>query len=355
MTAPLIECVDVMKRFGDVVAVDGVSFRLMPGEALSILGASGCGKTTLLRLIAGFEALDGGQLRLRPNLVSDAAHHIPPERRSIGMVFQEYALFPHLTVAQNIAFGLHGLARTERQRRTQDALDLVRLSALGGRYPHELSGGQQQRVALARALAPSPIAVLLDEPFSNLDTSLRQDVRLEVESILRNRNIAAIFVTHDREEAFAFAERIGVMRDGRLEQVDTPDALYRMPVSAEVARIVGDCDFLAGVARGDMAETAMGRLPFQCVDGRQTDGAAVMLMVRPQDLAVEASADGDCTISAVEYRGGETMLTVELPGSERLRCRQLGYSALTRGARVALTARAGTEFVAFAPPPHSER
>ncbi|MCY4578949.1 MAG: ABC transporter ATP-binding protein, partial [Chloroflexi bacterium] len=162
MSEPLIECRGVTKRFGDVVAVGDVNLRLMPGEVLSILGASGCGKTTLLRIIAGFEAVDGGELYLRSSLVSDTNHHMPPERRNIGMVFQEYALFPHLTVSQNVAFGLQGMSKGEQQRRTQDALELVRLNALEARYPHELSGGQQQRVALARTLAPSPIAMLLD-------------------------------------------------------------------------------------------------------------------------------------------------------------------------------------------------
>ena len=246
MTAPLIECRGATKSFGDLLAVDDVSFRLMPGEVLSILGASGCGKTTLLRIIAGFEGLDDGEVRLQAGLVSDSDHYVPPERRNVGMVFQEYALFPHLTVAENVAFGLHGMSKGEQRSRTQDALDLVRLNGYESRYPHELSGGQQQRVALARTLAPSPIAVLLDEPFSNLDAGMRLEVRQEVEAILRSKGVATIFVTHDREEAFAFADRVGVMSRGRLEQIDAPYALYQAPVSPEVARIVGDCDFLQG-------------------------------------------------------------------------------------------------------------
>ena len=347
MSKPLIKCRGVTKRFGDVVALDDVSLRLMPGEILSILGASGCGKTTLLRIIAGFEAVDDGELYLQSNLVSGAGHHQPPERRNIGMVFQEYALFPHMTVAQNIEFGLHGVSKDERLHRTQDALELVRLDALHARYPHELSGGQQQRVALARTLAPSPIAVLLDEPFSNLDAGMRQDVRQEVEAILRNKGIAAIFVTHDREEAFAFADRVGVMSEGRLEQVDTPGKLYRTPKSTEVARIVGDCDFLAGVALGEVAQTQVGNLPIVSSSGSIADGTRLMLMVRPQDMEVKPGESGDCVVVAVEYRGGETMLTVRMPSDGTLRCRQVGYSELTRGTRVTFAPRDSTPFLAF--------
>ena len=347
MSEPLIECRGITKRFGDVLAVDGVSLQLMPGEVVSILGASGCGKTTLLRLIAGFEALDAGELRLQPNVVSNAERHLPPERRNIGMVFQEYALFPHLTVAQNVAFGLHDKTKDGRRRLTREVLELVRLSSLEGRYPHELSGGQQQRVALARTLAPSPVAVLLDEPFSNLDAGMRQEVRQEVEAILRWKGIAAIFVTHDREEAFAFADRVGVMSDGRLEQIDAPNALYSSPVSPEVARIVGDCEFLPGVARDGVAETEIGRLQYVCETDSIADGMELLLLVRPQDIEVDAYDSGNCEVVALEYRGGETMLTIRMPGSGTLRCRQLGYSSLMRGARVTLTPRDSKPFLAF--------
>jgi len=350
MSKPLIECRGISKRFGDVVALDDVSLRLMPGEVLSILGASGCGKTTLLRIIAGFEAVDGGELYLQSSLVSSSGHHQPPERRNIGMVFQEYALFPHLTVAQNVAFGLNGMPKVEQRNRTHDALELVRLDTLHARYPYELSGGQQQRVALARTIAPSPIAVLLDEPFSNLDAGMRQDVRQEVEAILRSKSIAAMFVTHDREEAFAFADRVGVMSAGRLEQVDTPGELYRTPIRPEVARIVGDCDFLSGVVHGQNAQTEVGSLPVVCNSGSVADGTKLMLMVRPQDMVVKPSAAGDCVVFAIEYRGGETMLTVRMPSGGTLRCRQVGHSDLTKGTRVTFTPRNSTPFLAFVEP-----
>ena len=351
MSAPLVECAGAVKRFGDTLAVDGVSFGLMPGEIISILGASGCGKTTLLRLIAGFEALDGGEIAIRSEVVSSAWEHLPPERRNIGMVFQEYALFPHMTVGQNIGFGLRGMAADEKRRRTRDALELVDLAALEGRYPHELSGGQQQRVALARTLAPQPIAALLDEPFSNLDAEMRYALRLEVVGILRGSGISAVFVTHDREEAFAVADRVGVMRAGRLEQLDAPAELYRAPASPAIARLVGDCDFLTGVARGDAVETAIGRLPYALgggqSDGRVGDDVKLAVMVRPHDLRVESDAEGRCRVKSVEFRGGETMVFVDTPLGESARCLQRGGSAPSVGDAVRLTPVDGGAFLAF--------
>ena len=347
MNEPLIECRGATKRFDDVVAVDSVSFKLMPGEVLSILGASGCGKTTLLRLIAGFESLDSGELLIQPGLRSDATNHLAPERRNIGMVFQEYALFPHLTVAQNVEFGLSGMLKEEQRSRSLEALELVRLTNLATRYPHELSGGQQQRVALARTLAPSPTAILMDEPFSNLDAGMRQDVRQEVEAILRDKGIAAIFVTHDREEAFAFADRVGVMSEGRLEQVDAPEQLYRTPISPQVARIVGECDFLAGVVQGKAIVTDIGPLPFECEEEQVADGTEMQLMVRPQDMDVIADESGDCVIEAMEYRGGETVLTVGVAGGGKLRCRLPGLSDVPKDTRVRLSRRSSNAFLAF--------
>ena len=231
MSGYIVECTDVTKRFGSVLAVDGLGFVLGPGEILSILGPSGSGKTTMLRLIAGFESLDTGEISVQGKLVSAPTVHSPADRRSVGMVFQEYALFPHLTVAQNVSFGLQELRSRERRTRLTEVLELVRLAGLEDRFPHELSGGQQQRVALARTLAPRPVTVLLDEPFSNLDAGMRSEMRREVESILRENSIATVFVTHDREEAFAMADRIGVMKDGHLDQLDTPDVVYHSPAT----------------------------------------------------------------------------------------------------------------------------
>ena len=250
-------------------------------------------------------------------------------------------------MAENVAFGLHGMSKGEQRGRTQDALDLVRLNGYESRYPHELSGGQQQRVALARTLAPSPIAVLLDEPFSNLDAGMRLEVRQEVEAILRRKGVATIFVTHDREEAFAFADRVGVMSGGRLEQIDAPYALYQAPVSPEVARIVGDCDFLQGVVRGNVAETELGSLPYTCGEGKLADGTVLTLVVRPQDLKPESDDAGICRVEALEYRGGDTMLAVRTPSGTALRCRLPRYSGFSKGEQITLTPVDSTPFIAF--------
>ena len=211
MRPPVIECAAVAKSFGPAPAVDGISLALRTGEVLSILGPSGAGKTTLLRLIAGFERLDGGEISIQGRVVSGTSQHVPPDRRNVGMVFQEYALFPHKTVAENVTFGLHKLGASERDERLAEVIELVKLGGLEGRYPHELSGGQQQRVALARTIAPRPAAVLLDEPFSNLDAGLRREMRREVAGILRESGTATIIVTHDQEAAFAIGDRVGVV------------------------------------------------------------------------------------------------------------------------------------------------
>ena len=263
------------------------------------------------------------------------------------MVFQEYALFPHMSVMQNVAFGLHNASPADRRRRAREALELVRLADLESRYPHELSGGQQQRVALARTLAPHPIAMLLDEPFSNLDAGLRHSLRLEVVEILRRESISAILVTHDREEAFAVADRAGVMVAGRLEQIGTPADLYRAPVNPAVARMVGDCDFLPGVARGNLAATAIGDLPFICHAAAISDGDALLVMTRPQDLRITASPSGACRVKSLEFRGGETMAFVATPGGAIARCAQRGYPSLSPGDSVALAPAHDSPFLAF--------
>ena len=220
--------------------VDGLSFALEAGEIACLLGASGCGKTTVLRSIAGFEALQAGEIHLQSQLLSAPGVQLPPQQRGIGMVFQDYALFPHLTVAQNVGFGLRSLTKPEQARRVAEMLDLVGLGELGGRYIHELSGGQQQRVALARALAPQPRLLLLDEPFSNLDVELRERLGQEVRQILKATGTTAILVTHDQREAFAMADQIGVMSEGRIRQWGTPYDLYHQPVDRFVANFIGE-------------------------------------------------------------------------------------------------------------------
>jgi len=342
-----VRCSGVTKRHGGVLAVDDVGFELMPGEILSILGPSGCGKTSLLRLIAGFDDVDGGEVYISGKVASSKSNHLAPDRRNVGMVFQEYALFPHMTVAQNVSFGLKGMPKPERERRLVEVMDLVQLVGLEGRYPHELSGGQQQRVALARTLAPRPVVALLDEPFSNLDTGMRREMRGEVERIVRSSNIATVFVTHDRDEAFAMADRVGIMRNGRLEQIDTPDNIYRTPVSAFVARFCRTCDFLKGKATNGFVVTEIGDLPFSSGAGAIEEGSDVSLMVQPDDFRVIKDPMGASVIEARDFRGGENMLVVRMPSGAKLNCRQPFQSKLAPGDRVTLIPASNSPMRAF--------
>ena len=346
MTAPTVQCESVYKRFGEVVAVSDVSFHLEQGEVLSVLGPSGSGKTTMLRLIAGFERVDAGDIWIRGVPASARGHHLAPERRNVGMVFQDYALFPHLTVSQNVSFGLRRMPAAQREKRLAELLGLARLGGLDGRYPHELSGGQQQRVALARTLAPHPVAVLLDEPFSNLDAAMRLAVRREVEGILRENRITTIFVTHEREEAFAMADRIAVMRDGKFDQIDTPDGLYHSPVTPFVATMSGTGDFLTADVRGERAVTEIGELPCARADGFAAGGPA-LLLVRTDDFDLTPAPDGEVEVVGREFRGDGILLTVRLPSGETLRCRQHHLSKLAPGTRVKMKPSRSEPFIAF--------
>jgi len=314
LSPPLLRVERVSHAFGTHRVLDAVDLTLATGEAAALLGPSGCGKTTLLRLIAGFESVQQGTIRLNDRVVSDAAHHLPPERRQLGMVFQDFALFPHLTVAGNIAFGLGAMARSDRAARVDALLDLVGLPGAGRRYPHELSGGQQQRVALARALAPRPPLVLLDEPFSSLDVGLREQLAAEVRDVLRHEGAGAILVTHDQHEAFAFADRVGVMDGGRLAQWDTPHALFHHPATRFVAGFVGEGTFLRGIAGPDGVRTALG---VARGDPAPPDGE-VEVLVRPEDLIVDASAPCRGRLTARRFRGAVQLCTVDLPGGEQV-------------------------------------
>jgi len=308
-----VELRDVRKAFGPVAAVDGIHLSVQPGEIMGLLGPSGCGKTTALRLIAGFEVPDAGQIVVGGRLVAGAGAWVPPERRQVGMVFQDYALFPHLTVAANAGFGLRG-ARDAR-RRVQEVLELVGLADCAGRYPHQLSGGQQQRLALARALAPRPAVLLLDEPFSNLDANLRCQMRHEVRAILKQEGVTAIFVTHDQRDAFAICDRIAVMRSGRLEQVGTPQELYALPATEFVARFIGASNVLPGrLVEGDgrCVVTALGLLP--CHPACRRLAGQVSVCVRPEWFQLDADGPLSGVVRRVLYEGDAVELVVAVAG-----------------------------------------
>ena len=277
---PALELTALSHRFGDVCAVDGVSLSVFRGEVVCLLGPSGCGKTTVLRIAAGLEALQGGRVCIDGRIVAGDGATVPPEERGIGLVFQDYALFPHLTVGENVAFGLRRIDGTERQARVTTALGGVGLEGFGSRYPHMLSGGQQQRVALARALAAEPSVVLLDEPFSGLDARLRDKVRDQTLHALKGSGAATLMVTHDAEEAMFMGDRIAVMREGRILQTGTPDELYCRPASAYVAELFGEVNRLNAVVRDGQVETPFGPLPAFGLD----DDVAAEILIRPEAL-----------------------------------------------------------------------
>ncbi|MFO1314161.1 MAG: ABC transporter ATP-binding protein [Burkholderiales bacterium] len=308
----------LLHAYGDHRVVQGMSFALEPGRIGCLLGPSGCGKTTVLRCIAGFEPVQGGEILLSDRLVSSVALQVPPERRGIGMVFQDYALFPHLSVAKNVAFGLTRLPPDEAARRTAAMLDLVGLAADAGTYPHELSGGQQQRVALARALAPAPDLLLLDEPFSNLDVDLRERISLEVREILKAAGTTAILVTHDQHEAFALADEIGIMKDGAIEQWDSAYNLYHRPRTRFVADFVGQGVFLRGIAEGhDRVVTELGELAGELPEPL-AEGANVDLLLRPDDIVHDDTSPWQAEVCAKAFRGADILYTLKLASGTRV-------------------------------------
>jgi iron(III) transport system ATP-binding protein len=328
MASTSIRLEGVGKRFGDVVAVDRADLEVRGGELVALLGPSGCGKTTLLRTIAGFERPDEGTIELDGRHVAGSGAWVPPESRRVGMVFQDYALFPHLTVTENVGFGL---PRRERPRRAAELLQLVDLAGLGGRYPHELSGGQQQRVALARALAPSPGVVLLDEPWSNVDPQLRAELREEVSAVLRPLGVTALLVTHDREEAFSLADRIALMRDGWIVQVGAPEELYFSPASRWAAEFVGAGNVLHGHVGDGAIRTPIGVFP---ANGAGADGD-VEVLVRPELVALAPDADGPGEVVGREFRGHDVFYRVRVDGIEVVSQRP-SNEVVALGARVSL-------------------
>ena len=323
-----VELVDVRKAFGAVEAVRGVTLELPTGEITTLLGPSGCGKTTTLRLVAGFEVPDAGEVRIAGRVVAGAGTWVPPEQRKVGMVFQQLALFPHLDVAGNVGYGLAGWKRDRRRDRVDELLDLVGLAGYGRRRPDQLSGGQAQRVAVARALAPHPEVVVLDEPFSSLDVTLRGELRSEVRRILRAEAATALLVTHDQDEALAMGDQVAVMLDGRLAQVGAPEAVYGGPSGADVATFLGDANLFSGELRAGVLDTVLGPVPLAGPDGPATG------LVRPEDLDLDEVADGTGRVVDVEYYGHDQLVSVDLDGGQQVRARLHAHRRLEVGARV---------------------
>jgi iron(III) transport system ATP-binding protein len=333
MECSMIRLEAVTKRFRDVMAVDSASLCIDRGEVVALLGPSGCGKTTLLRLIAGFERPDTGTVAIAGRVAAAAGTWIAPEARRVGMVFQDYALFPHLTVASNVGFGL---PRDERARHVPELLGIVGLDGLGHRYPHELSGGQQQRVALARALAPAPELVLLDEPWSNVDPFLRDTLRAEVAEIIRPLGVTVVLVTHDREEAFSLADRIALMRDGKVVQEGTAEELYFTPASRWAAEFVGAANVLPGVVVDGRVRTAIGAFPANGASLRSD----AQVLVRPELLELEPDAAGAAEVVAREFRGHDVFYRVLLDGVELVSHRP-STEVVALGSRVSIRVHEG--------------
>ena len=310
----LLEVENLRHAYGEQEVVRGLSFSLARGAIGCLLGPSGCGKTTVLRCIAGFEGIREGEIRLAGKVVSGPGVMLPPERRRIGMVFQDYALFPHLSVAGNIAFGLHAAPAAERSARVQELAKLVGLSAALDKFPHEISGGQQQRVALARALAPRPELLLLDEPFSNLDVDLRERLSLEVREIIKASGATAILVTHDQQEAFAMADEIGVLHLGRIQQWDAPYNLYHRPANRFVADFVGQGVFLPAQALdGHQLQIELGTLQGDAHGLRQLE-----VLLRPDDVVHDDAAPTQAEVVHKAFRGAEILYTLRLASGRKV-------------------------------------
>jgi iron(III) transport system ATP-binding protein len=310
-----LELRGVEKRFGTVAVLQGVDLDVPAGVVAALLGESGSGKTTLLRVVAGFERIDRGVVRVGGEVVDDGRRVTAPERRRVGYVPQEGALFPHLTVERNVAFAFGRAARRQRDG-VQELLELVGLAGLGRRYPHQLSGGQQQRVALARALAASPRAILLDEPFSSLDRELRASVRAEVLGVLRETETTTLFVTHDAGEALGSADQVAVLLDGRIAQVGVPEDLYRRPASPQVARLLGATNLLPGVVQQGGVQSALGSLAVESGPDGLREGTAVLVLVHPEQVVLVDAAGSGCggEVVATEFGGHEQVVTVRLEG-----------------------------------------
>jgi len=323
---------NISKQYPDVTAVSNVDIKIAKGEFFSLLGPSGCGKTTTLRLIAGLDCLSSGEISIDAKLVSGTTYFVPPERRAVGIVFQDYALFPHMTVFENVAFGLYGQNKSFIESRVTELLSITGLSQMDKKYPHELSGGQRQRVALARSLAPAPKVMLLDEPFSNLDAELRESLRNETKQILKETDTTVILVTHDQEEAFSLSDRVGLLNAGKLEQVGTPYEVYHNPASRFVADFVGKADFVQAHAEGDFIVSNVGRF----INNKDycLNAAKVELMIRPDDVSIEADGQGEAIIADMRFLGSDCLYKLDLGNGTFIHSVGLSAFPLPKGERV---------------------
>jgi iron(III) transport system ATP-binding protein len=342
-----LELHGAVRDFGARRALDGVSFELGEGEIGCLLGPSGCGKTTALRCIAGLETLDAGRVLSRGRLLAGPGVHVPPHERGIGLVFQDHALFPHLTARGNVEFGLHALCAAGSRERAARMLERVGLADCMDAYPAQLSGGQQQRVALARALAPEPSTVLLDEPFASLDAALRERLVGELRTLLKSLGATALVVTHDQQDAFALADRVGLMRAGRLEQWDTPYDLYHRPRSRFAAEFVGQASFLPACCSGrGQLQTELGPL----LEGHETTacGGTVDVLLRPDDVVHDDEAPLKARIIERVFRGADFLYTLELPSGRRVLSLAPSHHDHLIGERIGV--RLATDHVVTFPP-----
>lgn len=324
----VISVADVSVTFGDKTALDGFCLDVPAGCLLTLVGPSGCGKTTALRVIAGFEPVKRGTVSIRDTVVLSQKVNVPPEKRRVGMVFQEYALFPHLTVAENVGYGVRG---PRRDQTVAESLHLVNLDGYDARFPHELSGGEQQRVALARALAPSPDVVLLDEPFSNLDAPQRERMRRELRKIIKAAGVTAVLVTHDQAEALALADVVAVMQAGRIAQVGRPDEVYRSPISRWVATFLGDAWVFTGVASHGEITTPVGSVKTDLADGNEAS-----VMIRPEWIRpIRTDAPGH-TVIDTEFRGHDQRVEIELRDGGRVDAIVSSIETIQRGDTITL-------------------
>jgi iron(III) transport system ATP-binding protein len=337
---PLLEINDVSVSFGDTEVLSGISLELESKQLLAVLGASGAGKSTLMRLIAGFDSVGGGSIVLDGETLSDTSKTVAPEKRSIGIVPQDSALFPHLNVSQNIGFGLSGFSKEAKAERVNELLRLIRMEEFASRMPQELSGGQVQRVALARALAPKPKLVLLDEPFSALDAELRGQLREEVRQVLRAEGATAVLVTHDQEEALSLADRVAVLREGKIIQVGSPSEIYNSPADVGIATFLGESVLVDGKVSGGKILTDLGSLSAL---NNVVEGATGVVAIRSENFYLQPNPTGDSEVVGRVFFGHDALVEVQTP-KLRIRARSNGPFAPEVGMRVTVWVRGAVNF-----------